>query len=370
MSSAIRYWFSIRSEEVRSNNRIYLNLTWIVIVLAVLTWVLAVSFASETKPQQENGNTKCYVCHPSLKTEDVTMQHLEMGITCDECHGPSVEHMHDEMLMTEPDLLFGRSEVQKMCSNPTCHKPGPGRLIYGLQDHKDIDAVKEFHDKWMGRTRPNGRAVTTDSVCTDCHGTHNLDKAIDTRFEQEQPLEWINAFNGRNLSGFQTSGDSCWTVKQGRIIAAPGPNGKGGDLWTSAEYENYRLALTFRATWPIHAGIWLRAATKKLGPRIEIFDKRESSAFTGSLWIPEKRLALVNLRDNLVDRESWNTISVKVEGNRIQIWLNGEEVGAVHADAPPKGRIGLHLHQDQPSKAVEWSIREMLIQPLTEGDKQ
>ena len=69
------------------------------------------------------GNSKCYVCHAGLKEEEITVSHLEMDVTCDECHGPSIEHMHDEMLMTKPDLLFGRSQVNKMCSNPTCHKP-------------------------------------------------------------------------------------------------------------------------------------------------------------------------------------------------------------------------------------------------------
>ena len=80
--------------------------------------------------------------------------------------------------------LFGRSEVSAMCSNRTCHAPGEGRIEYGLQDHKDPAKVQQFHDEWLGRVRPNGRAITKQPICTDCHGTHRIDRAAkDEKFE-------------------------------------------------------------------------------------------------------------------------------------------------------------------------------------------
>jgi hypothetical protein len=330
------------------------------------TGVLAVCFADEPKAkkpdgEKSNGNSKCYVCHPGLKTEDITTIHLDMGITCDQCHGDSIEHMHDEMLMTKPDLLFGRSEVQKMCSNPMCHKPAGDRNIYGQQDHKNKTAVKAFHEKWMHRIRPNGRFITLKAVCTDCHGTHNIVKDLEAESEEKK---WITAFNGRDLTGWQTTGAASWTVERSRIVGEPSANGKGGTLWTDAVYEDYLLAVTFRATWPIHAGIWLRGTGSERGPRIEIFENRKASAFTGSIWVPGKGLALVNLREDLVDRESWNTISVKVQGKRFQVWLNGEEVGAMQASGLAKGKIGLHIESNPAYKAAKMNIREVLIQPL------
>jgi len=315
-----------------------------------------------------NGNSKCYVCHPGLKTEELTTVHLEMGVTCDECHGPTIEHMHDEMLMTKPDLLFGRAEVNKMCSNPTCHKPGGDRYVYGEQDHKDHAAVKAFYKKWLGRTRPNGRAITSDSVCTDCHGTHNIVMEVESNEKN-----WLTAFNGRDLKGWQPSGAASWRVKRGQIAATPGPNGEGGTLWTEAIYEDYLLSVTFRTTRPIHAGIWLRAAGSERGPRVEIFDPSEAdkpTAFTGSVWVPGKGLALANLREDLVDRESWNTLSVRVEGDRIQVWLNGEEVGAIRTGGPAKGKIGLHIERDPASGAGELCVREVLVQRLGEPEEK
>lgn len=355
---------------MRSNSRTYLYLASVIVICVGFVCVLAVSFADESQPgkpagEKPNDNSKCYVCHPDLRTEEISTVHLDMGITCDECHGPSVEHLEDEMLMTTPDFLFGRLEVDKMCSNPTCHKPGGDRYIYGFEDHIDTAAVKAFYNKWLGRIRPNGRVITVKSICTDCHGTHNIDTKMEAKPEKEQAGEWIAAFNGRDLVGWQPSGTASWTVERGRITARLKPIDKGGDLWTEALYQDYQLSVTFRATWPIRAGIWLRAADANSGPRIEIFDSRKPTAFTGSIWVPGKGLALASLREDLVDRDGWNTISVEVRGDRFQVWLNGEEVGVVRIPGPAKGRIGLHIEKCSEPKSSELCVREVLVQRLS-----
>jgi len=370
---AVLIWANTGRKPVRLNTQTNWCLAGGILVFAVFAWMFTVCFAEEQQAEKTSGNIKCYVCHPDLKTEELTTSHLDMDVTCDECHGLSTEHMHDEMLMTQPDLLFGRAEVNKMCSNPSCHKPGGERSVYGLADHINPVAVEDFLKKWHGRIRPNGRSVTHDSVCTDCHGTHNITKPINPS-EDEQAAKWIAAFNGRNLAGWQLSGSASWTVKRGQIIAKPGANGKGGVLWNKTEYEDYLMAMTFQATWPIHAGIWLRGTGSKQGSeqegRIEIFDSQNPLAFTGSVWVRGKGLALVNLREDLVDRKGWNTLSVRVEGDRIQVWLNGEEIGVVRASGPAKGKIGLYIEGRNASKSSELSVREVLIQKLHKAEQK
>ena len=346
------------------------------IVIAGLACVPAISSAEESQAEKPNENSKCYVCHPDMKTEELTTDHLDMDVTCDGCHGPSTEHMHDEMLMTRPDLLFGRSEVERMCSDPTCHKPGDGREVYGRQDHKDPAAVEAFFEKWTGRMRPNGRAVAHNSVCTDCHGTHNISKPLDTKSGDEPQAEWIAAFNGQNMAGWQISDGSHWKVQSGRIVGTAGENDKGSTLWTEAIHENYLLAITFRATWPVHAGILLRG---EASPRIEIFESKP--AFTGSIFVPGKGLTLVNVHKDLEDRESWNTISARVEGDKIQVWLNGKEIGSVRGISPAKGKIGLYIkkppHVSRASSPrteggtpSTLSVREVQIQKLAEPEEK
>jgi len=292
-----------------------------------------------------------------LQTEQIATVHLAQGITCTNCHGSSSHHMHDEMLMTKPDILYGRQEVEQMCKR--CHQP-----------HKNAQAVEAFRKEWSGRTRPNGRAVTEESVCTDCHGTHNIIKKMTTESQKEQAAEWTPLFNGQNLDNWRPSGKASWTVKSGAIVAAADPKGRGGDLWTMTTYQDYLLTVTFRAAWPIHAGIWLRTAGPDLGPRIEIFESRKPLAFTGSVWLANDGPALLNPRADLEDRQSWNTISARVQGDRVQVWLNGEEVGTLRVKGPGKGKIGLHLESGPAYKAAELSVREVLVQRLGESAKE
>lgn len=108
-----------------------------------------------------NNNMLCIVCHLDFGDEPLTNDHMLNGITCAHCHGKSVAHMHDEAMMTSPDVLWGRSEVEEMCGG--CHKP-----------HKNPEAVEAFRQKWLGRKRENGRGITVDSICTDCHGRHTI----------------------------------------------------------------------------------------------------------------------------------------------------------------------------------------------------
>jgi hypothetical protein len=350
------------------------KISYFITAIIVVAGLMTICPAEESQAEKPNENSKCYVCHPDMKTEEISTDHIDMGVSCDACHGPSTEHMHDEMLMTEPDLKFGREEVERMCSNPSCHKPGGDREIYGRKDHKNPEVVEDFFEKWTGRIRPNGRAVTHDSVCTDCHGTHNISKPLDTKPGDEQP-EWIAVFNGSDLVGWKTSDTADWNVKSGRIVGTAGANEKGSTLWTETIYENYLMAITFRVTWPVHTGIYLRGTASKSGPRIEIFHRKASltgdsaPAYTGSVLIPGKGLALTNVREDLMDRESWNTISARIEGEKVQVWLNGEEIGSVCGIEPEKGKIGLYIQKQPASKANQFIVREVLIQKLAEAEE-
>jgi len=313
------------------------------------------SYAQKTAAGKSAGNSKCYVCHATMKEETITASHLERGVTCDECHGASIEHMHDEMLMTKPDLLFGRLEVVGMCGQ--CH-----------EKHEDPAAVAAFQKKWIGRARANGRTISSESVCTDCHGKHNLAK-VDDEFELEQAAQWITAFNGRDLDGWSSFNADAWSVKAGRIFATAGPDGKGESLWSEALYEDYQLAVTFGATEPIHAGIWLRGRASEPGARVEIFQSDKPQAFTGSVFVPGRGLVLVNLRRDLFDSGGWNTLAVKVEADRVQVWLNAEEIGSVRIPGPAKGKIGFYIENQTASKPGEFTVREVLIQSLAKPEK-
>lgn len=318
-----------------------------------MTWPADRSQAEKAAKKKANDNGKCYVCHAGMKTEELTTSHLAMKVTCDKCHGPSIEHMHDEMLMTKPDKLFGRSQVAAMCKK--CHEEG----------HEHPEKVAAFRKEWTARILPNGRNITDDSVCTDCHGTHNVANNPDAETQQQQEEPWLAAFNGTDLTGWKSSDGSTWKVKMGRIHGGSSTDAKTGSLWSEAEYDDYLTAVTFRVERPISAGIWVRGDGSKPGVRVEILQDVEPKAHSGSVLVTEKGWALINPRSGLLDEGGWNTMSIKAEGDRVQVWLNGEEIGAVHTGGPTKGRIGFYTA----GKGGEFCIREVQIQKLGKSEE-
>ena len=332
--------------------------------VALLGCMLISAFAADRFTSQDDSdireaaeqNALCTVCHLDLLDEELTGTHLAEAIPCTECHGPSTDHMHDEMLMTKPDRLFGRREVDPMCAG--CHEE---------TIHHDQAAVDAFRKEWLGRTRPNGRVITADSICTDCHGTHNIVKEGRAGKGGDQAREWIPAFNGRDLSGWHPSGAATWVVERSRLTAAPGPEGRSGDLWTDAVYGDYLLSVTFRASGDVRAQILLRAGGTR-GPRIEILGSGDQRTFSGSVTRSGEGMMLANLDGDLFSPETWNTLSARLEGDRVQVWLNGKEIGAVRADFPAWGRIGLHVESLPEDAAGQVSINEMLVQRLGSGE--
>lgn len=122
----------------------------------------AIEYASieTTNPQMTTDNQECAVCHMNLEEEEIAAKHLEKGITCAICHGLSFFHRDDENNVTNPDFLYGRGQVTAFCRQ--CHQRG----------HKHPERVKEFHEKWLGETRPSGQQMPEKPICTDCHGVH------------------------------------------------------------------------------------------------------------------------------------------------------------------------------------------------------
>ena len=79
-----------------------------------LIWAAPQLWAEQDPAEKSANNSLCYVCHGDLASEEIATGHEKVEVTCTVCHGDSTVHMQDEMLMTKPDLLFGRSEVEQM----------------------------------------------------------------------------------------------------------------------------------------------------------------------------------------------------------------------------------------------------------------
>jgi len=133
-------------------------------------------------------------------------------------------------------------------------------------------------------------------------------------------------------------------------------------------HGDFRVSVTFRWQGRMQAGIWLRGQPSQPGPRVEIFTNRQPPAGAGSVFVPGKGLALVNLRDDLLEDDAWNTINAEVRGPRIAVSVNGEEIGSVAVAGPAQGRIGLHVEGLPEAKDAQLTVREILVQKYSEEE--
>jgi len=218
------------------------------------------------------------------------------------------------------DYLEEKTSAEFIIWLDTCYGACDTPILGNLEEKIEV-----FREKWLGKTRPNGRLITKTSVCTDCHGTHNY---IPQNVKSD-PAEpgWISLFSGRNLKGWETAGDSIWSVKAARLIAVPDTSKQRNVIRTAHEYADFQISITFRASWPVNAWVSLRQQEHISGPYVAIFDSAKPTAQPGSIWLSDEKLALANLRESVVERLTWNTLLIEAKQDRYSTWLNKQKIG-------------------------------------------
>lgn len=104
-------------------------------------------------------NAACLVCHLTFVKEELAHTHQTKGVACIRCHGPSTKHANDENIgASKPDVTFTRATIDPACVK--CHK------------RHDIPA-RAVIARFLDRRLPRQPAPS----CTDCHGTHRIEKA-------------------------------------------------------------------------------------------------------------------------------------------------------------------------------------------------
>jgi hypothetical protein len=178
------------------------------------------------------------------------------------------------------------------------------------------------------------------------------------------PTGFAKLFNGRDLAGWETSGAAKWIVEDGLLVGAQGPDNAPGDLFTQATYDDFILTVTYRTDWPCNSGVWFRYQSPQIAYQADILEYADPVAYSGTLYCPGKMFLAINDDKTLVNRDGWNTIQVRAEGDHVQIWLNGRQVADVHDDATAKGKIGFQIHPGAEFGPMKIVVREVLLKEL------
>lgn len=163
--------------------------------------------------------------------------------------------------------------------------------------------------------------------------------------------DWVQLFNGKDLTGWTEVGKEKWTVEDG-IIHGVAVTKDYGYLQTAKSYKDFHLAIRFKCEGDGNSGVFFHTAFKPgtaaitQGLQFEVdctIGQHTGGIYgDGRQWIvwpsPENEL--------VVRHGEWNEYLLKVEGNRYISRLNGVLM-VDFTDPSPKsfdGPIALQLH--------------------------
>ena len=216
--------------------------------------------------------------------------------------------------------------------------------------------ISDLTDKQKFKTHPRG------FIGLQVHGIGRGQGPYEVAWRKlmirELDSGWINLYNGRDLTGWQTTGN--WLPqKEGVLLIQPRPGQKGwqryGDyLWSKTKYKDFILDLEYAYPKGGNSGVFFRVGDLKepvnTGIEAQVLDcfgkKGEMGAHDhGGI------ISAVGPSKNMSKKSGeWNRMVVRCEGSKLEVTLNGEKIVDIQldktkvGDRPLEGYIGLQDH--------------------------
>ena len=136
-----------------------------------------------------------------------------------------------------------------------------------------------------------------------------------------------------------------WRVEDGVLVF----NGHGRSICTAKDYGDFEMLVDWKIQSKGDSGIYLRGS-----PQVQIWDAEDWKIGSGGLYNNKKNPSEpLKIADRSVGQ--WNTFRIKMVGQRVSVWLNGELVvddvvleNYWEREKPiyPTGQIELQNHGD------------------------
>jgi len=178
--------------------------------------------------------------------------------------------------------------------------------------------------------------------------------------------EKVSLFNGKDLTGWTIHGTEKWYVDNGELICESGPDKEYGYLSTNEKYKDFELELEFKQNADGNSGVFFRSSiegVKISGWQVEVAPPNHD---TGGIYESYGRGWLVRIPDekeNILKMGEWNHMRIRVVGNNVKTWLNGESMVDFTDEKIGEGFgfIALQIHSGGGIK-IRW--KNLLIEKL------
>lgn len=163
--------------------------------------------------------------------------------------------------------------------------------------------------------------------------------------------DWVQLFNGTDLTGWAPVGNEKWTVEDGVIHGITLTDGYGY-LKTEKPYKDFHLSLRFLCVGSGNSGLFFhtdfKPGTADVSQGLQFEIDCTIGQHTGGIYGDGRNWVVWPAPENetVVRKGEWNELLVKVENNRYVSRLNGVLM-VDFTDPRPRsfdGAIALQLH--------------------------
>ena len=185
--------------------------------------------------------------------------------------------------------------------------------------------------------------------------------------------DWVQLFNGKDLTGWTEIGKEKWIVDNG-AIHGQAISKEYGYLRTVKNYKDFHMSLKFKCEGDGNSGVFFHSEFKPGTPALTQGLQFEVDCtigqHTGGIYGDGRQWIVWPSPENetVVRKDEWNEYLLKVEGNHYVSRLNGV-VMIDFTDPNPKsfdGGISLQLHS---GGTGNMRFKDIMIRDLTKRDE-
>ena len=244
-----------------------------------------------------------------------------------------------------------------------------GHVEHWLNDEKILE-FEAYTEDWFAK-KASGKWGTateyglahTGVICLQDHGDPASFRNIKIKeLPEKRAGQKVSLFNGKDLTGWELFGSMRVSVdKDGNLVTENGEDLKYGYLGTREYYKDFDLTVEFKQMSNGNSGLFFHSFVEGgyennivNGWQCEVAPKGNDTGGVyesyGRGWLKQ----IPDEKESILKEGEWNTLRLRVEGNKVQTWLNGEAMMELDDEliGSKTGRIMLQIHDGNNIKVL------------------